>query len=293
MGYLHIDNLYKSQEILAFRECYAMEKIHGTSAHISYDGVELKFFSGGESHERFMTLFNKEFLLHYLNQLDTFSSDHKILIYGEAYGGKQQGMSKTYGPNLKFIVFDVKIGDSWLSVPNACDVATKLGLEFVDYALIPTEIEAINAERDKPSTQAKRNGIEGDKPREGVVLRPVFEVTLNNGKRLIVKHKRDEFRERASIPEIDPAKREILANAEAIANEWVTAERVRHVVNTIISGRDNKEISIKDTGLVIKAMVEDVTREAQGEIVDNPIVRKAIGAAGGRLFKQMVTQVQA
>jgi hypothetical protein len=30
MGYLHIDNLYKSQDILLFKRCYALEKIHGT-----------------------------------------------------------------------------------------------------------------------------------------------------------------------------------------------------------------------------------------------------------------------
>ena len=29
MGYQHIDNLYKNQSILMFRECYALEKIHG------------------------------------------------------------------------------------------------------------------------------------------------------------------------------------------------------------------------------------------------------------------------
>ncbi len=29
MGYMHIDNLYKDQTILMFRECYALEKIHG------------------------------------------------------------------------------------------------------------------------------------------------------------------------------------------------------------------------------------------------------------------------
>ena len=30
MGYMHIDNLYKDQRILQFKECYALEKIHGT-----------------------------------------------------------------------------------------------------------------------------------------------------------------------------------------------------------------------------------------------------------------------
>ena len=48
MGYLHIDNLYKAQDILNFKTCYALEKIHGTSAHLKWDNGELTFFSGGE-----------------------------------------------------------------------------------------------------------------------------------------------------------------------------------------------------------------------------------------------------
>lgn len=42
MSYMHIDNLYKSQTLLMFRECYALEKIHGTSAHVMWkDGHRL------------------------------------------------------------------------------------------------------------------------------------------------------------------------------------------------------------------------------------------------------------
>lgn len=46
MAYLHIENLYKARDIMLFRECYAMEKIHGTSAHVGWNG-SLYFFSGG------------------------------------------------------------------------------------------------------------------------------------------------------------------------------------------------------------------------------------------------------
>ena len=53
MAYLHIDNLYKNQEILMFKECYALEKIHGTSAHVGFKEGAIHFFSGGENHERF------------------------------------------------------------------------------------------------------------------------------------------------------------------------------------------------------------------------------------------------
>ena len=87
MSYMHIDNLYKNQDILLFKECYAMEKIHGTSAHIRWTKLEgLGFFSGGESYERFVNLFNKENLEKELSSLEV----DKIFIYGEFYGGKCQ-----------------------------------------------------------------------------------------------------------------------------------------------------------------------------------------------------------
>jgi len=32
---MHIGNLYKERDILLFKRCYASEKVHGTSAHVS------------------------------------------------------------------------------------------------------------------------------------------------------------------------------------------------------------------------------------------------------------------
>lgn len=188
MGYLHIDNLYKAQEILSFRTCYALEKIHGTSAHVYWRKGAVGFFSGGESHARFSAIFDEAFLTRKF--AERFTADDSVTVFGEAYGGKCQQMSKTYGLDLRFIAFDVQVGESWLSVPQAADCSAHLGLEFVDYAEVSTELAALDAERDKPSSQAKRNGIVDDKVREGVVLRPPFEVMLNNGRRVIAKHKR-------------------------------------------------------------------------------------------------------
>jgi len=290
MGYLHIPNLYKQQEILEFRRCFALEKIHGTSAHVAWRDGALKFFSGGESYDRFVALFDAEALT------GAFRERYATMactVYGEAYGGKQQGMSPTYGPNLKFVAFDVKVegekGTSWLPVPHAAGVCQGLGLEFVDYALVSTDMDAINAERDKPSTQAVRNGIAEPKIREGVVLRPVYEVTDWRGDRIIAKHKRAEFAERGRPNvEMDPSRREKLAGAEAIATEWVTPMRLEHVIDGVLASRDDKTVDMKDIPLVIKAMVEDVSREAAGEIEDNEPARKAISTRAVQLFKQSV-----
>ena len=278
MGYMHIENLYKNGEILMFRRCYAMEKIHGTSAHISWNGEKVGFFSGGASYPEFVSLFNVDMLESLFRQR---MGEKKVIIYGEAYGGKMQGMSDTYGKKLKFIAFDVKIDDMWLDVPKAESFALDMGIEFVHYAEVSTDIEALNAQRDADSIQAVRNGCGEGKMREGIVLRPLIELTKNNGERIIVKHKRDEFRETASKREIAPDKLEKLADARAIADEWVTDMRLTHVLN-------NEAPVVERIKDYIDAMTEDVLREADGEIEVSPEVRKEIGRATAVMVKRRI-----
>lgn len=283
MSYLHIDNLYKNQDILLFKECYALEKIHGTSAHLTFNcnpKPSVHFSSGGEAHSRFVSLFDESKLLETFAVL-ALPLETCLKIFGEAYGGRQQGMSSTYGKELRFIVFDVMIGDNWLDVANADDVAKSFGLEFVHYVKVPTELAALDAQRDAPSVQANRNGIEGDKKREGVVLRPLIEVKKNNGSRIIAKHKGDDFRETAKPrPVVDLAKMEVLQEATAIAEEWVTPMRLLHVLDKLPGH------CIEKMREIIAAMREDVLREGSGEIVDSKFVSSAIAKKTAELYKQ-------
>lgn len=282
MGYMHIDNLYKNIDIMNFKECYALEKIHGTSAHVRWKDKKVAFFAGGEKHDKFIDLFDKKALKMKFKEI--FDCD--VVVYGEAYGGKQQGMSHTYGKELKFIVFDVKVEGIWLDVPNAEDVARKLGLDFVYYVKIPTDLKAIDICRDMPSRQAKRNGIDEDRIAEGVVLRPLVEVIKSNGKRIMSKHKRDEFKETRTKREVDPEKLRILEEAKEIANEWVTPMRLDHVLDKL--GNPDE---ISETGKVIKAMIEDVYREASGEIVESKTAQQAIGKACAMLYKKRISKI--
>jgi hypothetical protein len=281
MGYRHIDNLYKNQTVLMFRECFALEKIHGTSAHVRWNDGRVTFFSGGEKHERFASLFDVEVLTSAFSDIGHPS----VVVFGEAYGGKQQGQSWRYGHDLKFVAFEVQVGETWLSVPSACDVVGKIGLEFVEYARIPTDLESVDAQRDAPSEQARRNGIDGDKPREGVVLRPIVEVRLSNGDRVIAKHKRDEERETKSPRRVvDPSQLAVLQDAASIAEEWVTPTRLDHVLDKL------GECGIERTRDVINAMCEDVLRESSGEIVDTRESRQAICRAAASMFKKRLQE---
>ncbi len=319
MGYLHINNLYREQDILMFKECYVLEKIHGTSAHLTFrrksetdPTVEILYFSGNTKHETFKKLFNEADLIARFTAM-ALPIDKQMTIYGESYGGKEQGMSHIYGPVGKFVVFDVQINESWLDVPKAEKVATDFGLEFVHYIRVPTELSVLDAWRDAPSVQAIRNGIsqlmpwgtipdensedlpsnginpsdwigrlvKNPKKREGIVLRPLIELRKNNGERLICKHKGDDFKETATPrPVVDPSKMQVLVESQAVADEWVTYERLMHVLSKLPGHCMER---MRD---IIAAMIEDVNREGSGEFVPSEAVNKAIGKKTALAYKE-------
>jgi hypothetical protein len=210
--------------------------------------------------------------------IDAFGSSEAI-IFGEAYGGSCQKMKATYGDQLKFIVFDVKLNDMWVDVPTMDAIATSLELEVVPWKLVTTDVAALDALRDAPSEVAVRRGKVGQ--REGIVLRPPFEAFRVNGNRVIAKHKAEAFSERATPQKVaDPTKLEVLQQADAIADEWVTEQRLLHVLDKLPPG-----LGPEATKCVIDAMIEDVIREASGEIVDGKEARSAIGRRTAKLFQ--------
>lgn len=285
MGYLHIENTYRAQDIFLFRECYALEKIHGSSAHVKYHKppeVEvglITFHSGGAKHDTFVKLFD----LSALREAFELLGKDEVTVYGEVYGGSMQGCSNIYGKEMQFIVFDVQVGESWLCVPDMADVAKGLGFEVVHWEKIPATVEALDAQRDAPSVQAQRNGC-GVQSREGVVLRPLIEVTKNNGHRIIAKHRLEKYNERATPQKIvSPEELLVLSKADDIAKEWVTPMRLVHVVDKL-----PQPLDLSQMPKVIAAMVEDVYREAKGEIVESKEAQRAISKRTVELFKAFV-----
>jgi len=281
MGYLHINNLYKDRTILMFRECYALEKIHGVSTHLTWKPKEnqLHFFSSNVDQKEFIEIFDKDIKDKFANLFNT-----DITVYGEAYGSLQ-AMANSYGNKLRFVAFDVNINGFWLEVPKAQNVCDKLNIEFVDWVVIPTDIESINFERDRPSTQAKRNGIIEDKIREGVILRPLIEFMTKNGDRLIIKHKRNEFMETKTPREVDDKHLKVLEDAKDIADEWVTEMRLKHVLDKL------PPVTISDMKLIITEMIKDIYREAKGEIMEGREVERAIANKTAKLFKNIASIV--
>jgi hypothetical protein len=294
---MHINNLYKCQDVLLFKRVFVLEKIHGSSAHIAFTvdvseaifpivkeerTLGIRYFSGGADHASFSALFNDEELLRDFEE--KVYAGCPVTIYGEAYGGKMQKMSDVYGKDLKFVAFDVKVGDCWLSVPQAAEVCGLLGLDFVWWDEVEANVDLLNLVRDQESTQAVRNGMGNDKESEGIIIRPLIELTKNNGDRIIAKHKRDKFRETAKVRKVvDPAQMEVLKEAQAIADEWVTAMRLEHVIDKL----PGVSLGVEFISKLIPAMVEDVKRESEGEVEWTTAAGKAVGKNTAMLVKAL------
>lgn len=276
MGYMKIPNLYKDQTILEFKQVWVTEKIHGTSAWITYKYGQILFHSGGAKMDKFVKLFDEEKLK---NKLYEIFGEKVIKIHGEHYGGKIQKMSDVYGKENAFAVFEIKVDDVFLSFDKVQTLCKDLELDIVHGEIVDCDVEILNKHRDLPSVQAKKNGIEEDKEREGIVIRPLQEYTLNNGDRVMAKHKGENFKETKTQREITPEKLKILKDAESIAEEWVTHMRLMHVLDKI------EDPSVEKTGEVIKAMIDDIEIEAKDEIVINPTVNKQIGKKTSYLFR--------
>lgn len=297
MGYRKIPNLYKpetAKAILSLEFCYAMEKIHGTSANITLGPEGLKLFSGGIQHERFKELLIGRFgdLLELEAKINKamFLTEQlciKATIYGELYGGKCQKMSDVYGP-LNFVAFEVQLfpaGEEpkWLNVPTANYFCAMANIPFVHWERGPATLEWLDAQRDKPSMQAKLNGM-GVKYGEGIVVRPTQESYRDKwGNRLLAKHKSEKYRECRTPRKPDPEKMVRWEGAQKVAGEFVVPERLNHVLDALrVSGLEANDVC--HTGKVVKAMLDDIKVEEGDEIEWTPEVSKAIGAKTAKMF---------
>ena len=138
-------------------------------------------------------------------------------------------------------------------------------------------MKAIDEITNRPSALAIKKGL-GEHIREGVVLKPLDEFMGNWG-RVIAKHKTEKFSEVSTPRKVeDPERLKRLEDAKEIAFEWVTARRLEHILDKFPNAGQ------KQTGDVIRAMIEDVIKESKNEISVNSEVKKAIGNKAREVF---------
>lgn len=276
----HIENLYKDQTILKlFKECYVSEKIEGATVSLKWEYLTKKFtIEPGPASEEVVRhcipenieeLFAKEF------------PDQDVVILGELYGDKHYLPKKSakYKIEIGFVAFKAILNGYWVSMDDSAKIADILSIPFVDYGIYPTDIEVLNTLRDKKSVLGmKWAGIEV--PREGIVIEPLIPMRIFDNY-VIAKHKAKEERETATVREVSSDKLQVLADAQAIADEWVTENRLEHVMSKITLPREKQYFPV-----FAKAMVADIYREGTGEIVQSKEATSAIMKKTAELLRK-------
>jgi len=115
-----------------------------------------------------------------------------IYLYGEGYGYKIQSGGKYFiNPNdVGFVLFDVRIGNTWLTRESIEEIAEKLGIDVVPLIGKGTIDEAIEYIKSEPKS---RFGFKNF-TMEGLVIRPEYELLDRRGHRIITKVKVKDFK---------------------------------------------------------------------------------------------------
>lgn len=209
VGYHKIDGLFKRDEQTKklIEGCYRSdvveflkdntweftEKIDGTNIRVVWDGHKVSFYGrtdaamipteltnrlvelfGGEANEQ---IFEQNF------------GEKEVMLVGEGYGAKIQGVGGLYKKTQDFILFDVMICGNYQSRDTVNEVAKMFNLDVVPIVLEGTIQDGVDFVKTNPPSTI------GQAPMEGVVGRPKIELQDRCGKRIITKIKVEDFKD--------------------------------------------------------------------------------------------------
>ena len=185
-----IEDQWATDEFALLKDCPWIwtEKIDGTNIRIMYEDGLVRF--GGRTDnaqiptfllDRLMVLFNPQ-------TLRGPFPDGNAILYGEGYGAKIQKGGGNYIPDgVDFILFDVRVGDVWLTRDSVMDVADKMKIKVVPGMGIGSLSEMVEAVR-----SGLRSAV-AEREAEGIVARPLVDLFDRRGQRIITKIKVKDF----------------------------------------------------------------------------------------------------
>ena len=190
-----IDGTYRDETVKFLAETVEWqftEKIDGTNIRVHWDGYRISFAGRTDkakipSHlmEKLESIFIRPEVEELFEQ--TFG-EKEVILFGEGYGAKIQGVGSQYRQDVGFILFDVMISGNYQSRQNVEKIAECFNLEIVPIVLTGTINQAIDFVKRNPKSTI------GTAYMEGVVGRPKIELQDRTGKRIIVKIKVNDFR---------------------------------------------------------------------------------------------------
>jgi hypothetical protein len=170
------------------------EKIDGTNIRIGWgacgepiDGPLVRIGGRTDRAQIPATLVARLQQLFTVEKMEAAFPEHGVTLYGEGYGsGIQKGGG--YKPDgVDFILFDIRVGEWWLKREDVEDIAAKLEIGVVPVWAEGALFEAVEAVRAPIPSRI------GQAWAEGFVVRPMVDIRMRNGQRIIGKIKTRDF----------------------------------------------------------------------------------------------------
>lgn len=185
-----LEGQYARPEFRFLKDCQWQftEKIDGTNIRIIVEpgGTNVEF--KGRTDKAQIPPFLLDKLIE-LFRVEDFSGFEKgITLYGEGYGAKiQKGGGNYIEDGVGFVLFDVKIGYTWLQRTDVFEIANR-------FNLTAAPVVGLGTLDDMVATVKKRlDSAWGPFTMEGLVARPVVELKDRGGHRVITKLKCKDF----------------------------------------------------------------------------------------------------
>lgn len=178
-------------ELLKDIDWVCTEKIDGTNIRIMWDGEQVRF--GGKTDKaQIPTILIDALQDTFTNEKmkECFPDTDNVCLYGEGYGKKIQKGGNYLPDRADFILFDVKIGDWWLTREACEDIAEKLNIDIVPIIGIWKLEEAIEYVKTGFKSTIAHNK---DYMAEGLIMKPKTELFNRRGERIITKIKHKDF----------------------------------------------------------------------------------------------------
>ena len=178
-------------ELLKDIDWICTEKIDGTNIRVMWDGENVRF-GGKTDNAQIPSILIEALQDTFTNEKmkEIFQDANNVCLYGEGYGKKIQKGINYLPDRANFILFDVKVGDWWLTREANEDVATKLNIGVVPIIGIWKLEQAIEYVKNGFKSTIAHNK---DYIAEGLIMKPKTELFNRRGERIITKIKHKDF----------------------------------------------------------------------------------------------------
>ncbi len=178
-------------ELLKDIDWICTEKIDGTNIRVMWDGGNVRF-GGKTENAQIPSILIKSLQDTFTNEKmkKYFPENDNVCLYGEGYGKKIQKGGNYLHDRADLILFDVKIGEWWLTRDANEDVADKLNIRVVPVIGVWKLEQAVEYVKNGFKSTIAHNK---EYTAEGLIMKPITELFNRRGERIITKIKHKDF----------------------------------------------------------------------------------------------------